>query len=95
MSQDNKHLNLKDEGGSDNSAAKRGINQQSQDAIRHQEDVSHHKSAQHGGDDGSTGQQTQSSSKKDTGGIAGSASELATPNQPKPNDPTHKGGNSK
>ena len=95
MSKDNKHSKVNDEAGSDESAAKRGVVQQSQDAIRHQEDASHHKGTQHGGDDGSTGQRTQGGSPKDTGGMTGSASELAATNRPRANAPTHKGGNSK
>jgi hypothetical protein len=46
MSKKNKHSNVNDESGSGRSAAKRSTDQQSQDAMRHQQDASHHKGAQ-------------------------------------------------
>ena len=92
MSTHTKHSNEKDATGSDKSAAKRAVEQESQDAIRHREDASHHKGTQQGGDDGSTGQQSQGGSGKNTGGIPAVASDLG---ENKSKDPAHKGGSSK
>jgi hypothetical protein len=85
---------VKDEPGPDKSAAKRATDQQSQDAIRHHEDASHHKGTQHGGADGSTRQQTLDSS-KGADAIAPVTLERPAGNHPKGNETRHKGGPSK
>jgi hypothetical protein len=85
--------NVKDEPGRDKSAAKRATDQQSQDAVRHHEDASHHKGTQHGGAGGNPRQQTLGSP-KGADAIAHVTAERPAGNS-KGNATTHKGGPSK
>jgi hypothetical protein len=104
MSNDSKNANMKEHGTTGKNDANRPddttqkTGQQSQDALRHQQDATHHKShkgPQQGAADNESGQQSQAGSQKQSGGMKQGGS-TTNPGDHKPaNGPGHKSTQSK
>jgi hypothetical protein len=103
MSNDNKDGNVNGRGGSGKNDPNRGndttqTGQQSQDAVRHQQEGSHHpkdKSEQQGGSGNKIGQQSQGGSQKDSEGMKQRGSDHLANDQKQRRNEERKDGQSK
>jgi hypothetical protein len=97
MSNDSKNVNANENSESGKNQINRSkdaahkTDQQSQDAVRHQNDKSH----QHGATDRKSGQQSEGGTNKDNSGMRQSGSGHATNDQKQPTDKGHKGAQSR